>query len=347
MSTYSITKIGHKIHLAYHCKRKIILLTKMKLAVFPKFGTELSGILIVWALLLDSYAMTAKACKVTGFKIWLKSDSYNPMTASILGRDDTQELKHNHFVCSAPNIGDNIEAIAENCSSNEVISFALRSRSGNENGAKFQTIFEASDSRSPYFLYGNDGTKVLGTTLPNGKYRIVANPQNALSGRKAVDFQVIDCSYFRPRNECSRCSNSETCEGGSCVSRAYMRITLLAYGPNTWDYGMNVTTPRGTVISANPKVYGNQYDPDKGGYIDVNDQSLGWRSTGVWVKNIVFKNATLIPSGKYTISLEDISMCGFHSLPLRRSFELKVFHKGRTVQTNTVDPSGKVVTFDI
>lgn len=302
--------------------------------------------LVLLLLSLNSFVIhrySCQACEVTGFKMYLK-DPYVPEYASILGRYDSPEsMKQNDMICHSGHMGDNIEAITKGCTSSDAIQFSLRNRTNNK------VMKRSSDKEASYFLYGNNATHVHGEVLNVGKYRLFAGPNlSSTKGRKSISFEVMNCMYYKPANECATCAKKgQVCAGSMCVDTGTVRVTLLATGPNTWDYGMNVTTPGGAVIASYSQGhYEHRQDPTTGGYVSVDHMLHGCKSMGMWVKNVVLKTPT---PGKYTISLEDVNNCAFLSPnpPLSRSYQLLVYKNEVPIATTVVDAGARIFSFDV
>lgn len=290
-------------------------------------------------------------CYVIDMKIYLQS-GYN---AAFLmsSRNDVETLKNNDYICNE-GIGSNIEVIVndecdlQQLNDNGGISIRLKQLDTNElsNSDNYYTV-RNNITISPYFLYDNnieddepntdandnaDNTAEYnlfneieindikgGNALPIGSYETIAYPtNNPIDGLYQLNFEMITCIYFTPKNECNDCGqggSKTTCEGSQCVSTSPngIRLTLLSYGQDTFDLGVIITSPLlGLTMYEDVKQTTSDYDEiidtTEGGYVDYNYIDHSCRSTGVWIKNILFPK--YIP-GIYTISFHDILKCTF------------------------------------
>lgn len=206
------------------------------------------------------------------------------------------------------------------------------------------------ESIEPYTLYGNINNTLFGNILAKGKYKLLTSVLGVPDTLKIINFDIVYCSNYEPLNDCLTCSiQNKTCEGSHCVSTGYIRIVLLTYADDYWDYGMLITTPINTLIGAYNDYTISPYplnDPITGGYVDYDYKQISCRSYGVWIKNIVFPTKKLIPSGIYNISIEDVAECFTDDDPFIRPFELKIYINEKLINLYT-NQDGRDFSFEI
>jgi hypothetical protein len=268
-------------------------------------------------------------------------------------------------MCSEPNAGgDNIEAIMNPECKIRALRGGIQIRLFNR--TTWQSLINRKEDTAPYFLYGNDGKTILGNILYPTSYQINANPTfNPTGGLFRTNFEMIDCAVYLPANECHICpvgtiNGLKTCEGSQCVTTSPngIRFVLLTYGQDIFDVGMNITSPKGSILQAyfeTNRIGYSTNDTITGGYVEKNYMERTCRSTGVWIKNIVYPTYV---AGKYTITFENVLKCTFmtagpfggSSISNYNRLELKVYKHEILVQTIKVGASevrGKVYTFTL
>lgn len=292
--------------------------------------------------------------------MWIATGQYDP-EFFMSGRPESEPLRNNYYICYE-NVQSNIEAILDNCPrpNNTNIKFQFYRRSSSSLSSSYTSLRNRTERIASYFLYSaNDYQQIKGVTMDVGKYQIVSYPAQYPSTRRIVNFDMIYCAYYLPANQCHKCPGtnagvSQTCEGSQCVTTSPngVRFVLLTYGQDTYDFGMNITSPVGTTLSAfYPST--STTDDGTGGYVQKDYMETSCRSTGVWIKNIVYPN--YIP-GTYSMTLQNILKCTFLGPPFfglppanQNRYEIKVYKKEQLVQTvaSTTDPTGIIYVFNL
>lgn len=274
----------------------------------------------------STLVLSSSLCHVIGYKLVYQSGYDNDDMYYIGGREDIEVLDDKYFMCYE-NIGDNIEAIMNpECNTTALkeqggVQMLLRNRAARRNASDINSLMfirNQTEYSSPYYLYGNIGSQIYGKVIPVGSYQLTSIPMNNRVGRKRINFNMVYCQYYAPLNECNSCTpGSQTCEGSQCVTTSPegIRIVLLTYGQNVYDFGMNITSPFNTTINAYHETHSRYlYKTDQvtGGYVDKDYMADQCRSTGVWIKNIIYP--VYIP-GIYSITLENILKCNIFGPP--------------------------------
>jgi hypothetical protein len=266
-----------------------------------------------------------------------------------------KKIHSGDYVCTEFMWGDNIEAVVDGnstCIHTTKMNFLLRDLDNNT------VLHNHTERHHPYFMFGNIGTNIFGQYLPSGRYQLTVTPfqrfpTHISAPSQSIDFEMIECTHYRPPNQCKDCPYNSTnqtyaCDGSMCLKDEYVRITLIQDGSDLFDYGLKVTTPHNT-----PRIIG-AYGADtslsqgaitsdpfiSGGYVDEDFHYMSCRSFGRWTKSIVFPYTNpntegLIAKGTYVIQLEDLYICGI--VPTRpNDFELKIYQNHTLIHTYSV-----------
>jgi hypothetical protein len=113
-----------------------------------------------------------KACGITGFSLW------NAKSGTVIDKNFAtgESFCRNDFPFS-------IEALADSCV--DTVQFDLVGIKGYHHD---QTEF-----KRPFFLFRNNGKKIVGKTLDTGTYTLTAYPNEDVSLAKMITFTVNDC----------------------------------------------------------------------------------------------------------------------------------------------------------
>jgi hypothetical protein len=294
------------------------------------------------------------------------ASGYNPQYL-MSGRQEMEVLHHNYYMCYE-NVGDNIQAILNpECNTTKLqenkvgIQFLLRNLTIYKTRRNKGTIANRIDYDTPYFMYENiDNDTIGGEILLIGSYQLISYPtNNEKRGKDRMNLQMIICAYYRPLNECRVCTQQETCEWSQCVTKSPngVRILLLTYGQDTYDFDMNITSPFGSTMNAyynTDRIDYQTSDLVTGGYVERDYMMESCRSTGVWIKNIIYP--TYIP-GTYSMTLRNVLKCSFLGPPFfggsappnKNCYEIRIYKKEKALYTSSsdIDPTRRIITYTL